>query len=176
MHSSVSMHLRRQKTKILTNIRLIKRHSMYSDKRKEEERYPYFFAIQITVVNSLVSFHTCLVAWRLLCWIYFCEIHVLIFCFTMIIIFFKMVHISERFRKRNLEIKYVSIQSTWGRLGSLINVTLASWQKCKQVCMKSRPCRATWWIVISSNQRWSQLCEMVWYDCKSSKIIDIVAG
>ena len=132
------------KTKILTNIRLIKRHSMYSDKRKEEERYPYFFAIQITVVNSLVSFHTCLVAWRLLCWIYFCEIHVLIFCFTMIIIFFKMVHISERFRKRNLEIKYVSIQSTWGRLGSLINVTLASWQKCKQACMKSRPCRATW--------------------------------
>ena len=39
---------------------------------------------------------------------------------------------SERFRKRNLEIKHVSIQSTWGRLGSLINVKLASWQKCKQ--------------------------------------------
>ena len=82
---------------------------------------------------------------------------------------------SERFRKRNLEIKHVSIQSTWGRLGSLINVKLASWQKWKQAFMKSQPCRVIQWIVTSSNQRWSQLCEIVWNDCKSSKIIDIAA-
>ena len=39
---------------------------------------------------------------------------------------------SERFRKRNLLIKLVRIQSTWWRLGSLINVMLLFWQKCKQ--------------------------------------------
>ena len=39
---------------------------------------------------------------------------------------------SERFRKGNLLIKLVRIQSTWGRLGSLINVMLLFWQKCKQ--------------------------------------------
>ena len=153
---------------------------MYSDKRKQEERYPYFLAIQITVVELPCEFsylfgglaltvlnillgNTCT--------------HFFIFCFTVIIFFFQSgpYFYSERFRKRNLEIKYVSIQSTWGRLGSLINVALASWQKYKQACMKSRPCRVIQWIVTSSNQRWSQLCEMVWNDCKCSKIRDIEA-
>ena len=150
---------------------------MYSDKRKQEERYPYFLAIQITVVELPCEFSYLFGGLALT------VLNILLrntcthFLFHSDYYFFQNgpYFYSERFRKRNLEIKYVSIQSTWGRLGSLINVTLASWQKCKQACMKSRPCRVIQWIVTSSNQRWSQLCEMIWNDCKCSKIIDIEA-
>ena len=133
----------KSKTKILTNIRLIKRHSMYSDKRKQEERYPYFLAIQITVVELPCEFSYLFGGLALT------VLNILLrntcthFLFHSDYYFFQNgpYFYSERFRKRNLEIKHVSIQSTWGRLGSLINVKLASWQKCKQARMKSRPCR-----------------------------------
>ena len=59
---------------------------MYSDKRKQEERYPYFLAIQITVVELPCEFSYLFGGLTL--------IHVLIFCFTVIIVFFKMVHLS----------------------------------------------------------------------------------
>ena len=60
---------------------------MYSDKRKQEERYPYFLATQITVVELPCEFSYLFGGLTL--------IHVLIFYFTVIIIFFKMVHISR---------------------------------------------------------------------------------
>ena len=70
---------------------------MYSDKREQQERYPYFLAIQITVVELPCEFsylfgglaltvlnillgNTCT--------------HFFIFCSTVIIIFFKVVHTS----------------------------------------------------------------------------------
>ena len=60
---------------------------MLSVKRKQEERYPYFLAIQITVVELPCEFSYLFGGLTL--------IHVLIFCFTVIIIFFKVVHISR---------------------------------------------------------------------------------
>lgn len=84
-------------TKILPEIR----HSMYSSvtrciqtKENNKKDTLIFSRIKLQKLNFLLRFYTCLVAWRLLRWIYVCKLHVLIFCFTTIIILFKMVHIS----------------------------------------------------------------------------------
>ena len=150
---------------------------MYSDKKKQEERYPYFLAIQISSWTPLWVF---ILVWRpgAYCAEYTSAKYMYSFFVSQWLLFFSKwsIFLEREIQERNLEIKHVSIQSTWRRLGSLINVASASWQKCKQACMKSRPCRVIQWIVTSSNQRWSQLCEMVWNNCKSSKIIEIAAA